>query len=63
MRALAVIVARVLMVVGVGVVFVRSSVWVSVAQGAVTVQVAFDKLIGGGGHRLQVRWVRRAFGR
>jgi hypothetical protein len=39
-------------VVGVGVVFVRPGVWVCVTQPAVTVQVAFDKFVGGGGHRL-----------
>jgi hypothetical protein len=47
---LAVIVVGVLMVV-VGVVLVRPGVRVGVAQLAMTVQVAFDELIGSGHHR------------
>jgi hypothetical protein len=45
-RVLVVIVMRVLMAI----VFMLSGVWMGVAQRAVTVQIAFDTFIGGGGH-------------
>jgi hypothetical protein len=44
---LAVIFVRMLIVVLVG-----PSMWMGVTQGAMTVQVAYYKLIGGGGHGL-----------
>jgi hypothetical protein len=41
------VIIALLLVVVVGVVFVRPAVWVGVAQRAVTVQIASDGLIGG----------------
>jgi|GEM_PF-6421527 hypothetical protein len=38
------------LVLGVGVVFVRPGAWVGVAQRAMTVQIASDELVGRGGH-------------
>jgi hypothetical protein len=43
-------VAMVAVVLMAGVVLVRPGVWVRVTHGAVTVQIALDELIGGGGH-------------
>jgi hypothetical protein len=48
-RVLAVTLARVFMA-AMRVMFVRASVWVGVTQLAVTVQIALDEFIGGGGH-------------
>ena len=46
MRVLVVVVIRVF----VAIVFVRPGVWVSMVKWAMTVQVARDEFIGGGGH-------------
>jgi hypothetical protein len=51
----AMVVAGVLMAV---VVLVRPCVGVGVTQGAVTVQIALDELVGGGGHGSGLRRVR-----
>jgi hypothetical protein len=63
---LAVILARALVVMAAeGGMLVRSAVWVGVAQRAVTVCVALEEFVGGGGHVGQARpcWRRPPAGR